>query len=1201
MADATKKVSSRVTRLTVDREKTTSGGSTVYNVIANWEIPEVMSDTDRPDHATFIDAECDLDWTGAKNPEGDVNANQNQLVTVTKYNRYWIKGLGMGTTFTKKYDRSRYYPVKNDKAYTCKQIYVSVHGGNDSGVTGNFQDKFGRGPLTEMTYKFNVPRKPEITFAYDTSTEELTATVTSDAGDDDRERYDTMYRVWLRNLDGTEEVLKEWTAITDLTKTYVKDLSTALTGVTAGKYVRMYVEAYCRGMAGDSATASIYRSVGMPGKATIKGITVDKKASGGVIAVQVSASWLAQSVKLQRRHGTSGNWSDVNGATDDSDVQVLYDTWANAAPVDGEYIYYRVVSTRDNYSIESTPKRADALYTALPKIVCDSTVGIISTNPAKAGTSCSVVVGFTDAESYTSTQMHTEISWSDRKTAWSSTDAPLTYVADGNGSTSTSDYTRQQSVTLSSLTAGTTYYVRARRYRVVNGETVYSRYSATESFMTESASDDTCGFQSISCDRDGTRATVVVGISEDNANTGTQITWANHKDAWMSNEQPESFNATWARVQNAAGSEWGYHQTIYLRGLVPGTTYWVKARRYLESGGSTTYSSWSKLGSFTTPTVVSAISDLRVGLPSATAGEDGRSIKVVTGWCGDREGNEISWSKDPNAWDSNNQPSTMTFTWEDEENASYYYYASTDTTVKANKTYYTRSGSGTAESPYVYTVVASPTGNPSTSGYYNRGRYWAHTGTAYITGLETGETYYVRTRTYFEDRLSEYSRTVAVTPYVAPESVTITAPAAVARGKGIELNWSISGELEQKKWRVRKSGDTGKALKSGTGSFCRTVIPASRYGNVSSIALYVESSCGGGYTASETVTVGIVDKPTCSVSMSTITAQPASFTVTTNNPGATLLCTLKSMGITQQLPDGQKNQLPGDVVWTSAVNPVWTGSGSSYTTTVTMPSSIDFVQGGRYRIYVKAVEPVAGLASSQSYSTAKVNWTNQAVSPSSSIVVTPDATNRCVTITLAAPTSGRSSDAYDIYRKTPTGYDLIAYGMARNATVIDRFAPYGKDAELYYRIALRTVDGDIKYNDYAYSMAVDVLRFDWFGGSIELPYNLEFSESWSKSFESRKHVDGSVNGYWDKAVELKGSYTTDVIRLDDLSQYDILCKLGEYPGAVFCRTVNGMAFQCDVQTRKLATSYRAQTVAVQLDITRVALTDEYTAKNGEGA
>lgn len=46
------------------------------------------------------------------------------------------------------------------------------------------------------------------------------------------------------------------------------------------------------------------------------------------------------------------------------------------------------------------------------------------------------------------------------------------------------------------------------------------------------------------------------------------------------------------------------------------------------------------------------------------------------------------------------------------------YKVSTDTEVVAGKFYFTRTGSGTTADPYVYTVVANPTGNPSTSGYY---------------------------------------------------------------------------------------------------------------------------------------------------------------------------------------------------------------------------------------------------------------------------------------------------------------------------------------------------------------------------------------------------------------------------------------------------------------------------------------------------
>ena len=46
------------------------------------------------------------------------------------------------------------------------------------------------------------------------------------------------------------------------------------------------------------------------------------------------------------------------------------------------------------------------------------------------------------------------------------------------------------------------------------------------------------------------------------------------------------------------------------------------------------------------------------------------------------------------------------------------YVLSADTSVDAEKTYYTRTGSGTVGYPYVFTEVESPTGNPSTKGYY---------------------------------------------------------------------------------------------------------------------------------------------------------------------------------------------------------------------------------------------------------------------------------------------------------------------------------------------------------------------------------------------------------------------------------------------------------------------------------------------------
>ena len=173
MAAATKRVTGRVTKLVVDREKVTEGGSTVYKIKASWVIPDQMSDVDTADHAEFIDAECDITKVGASNTEGEVwgtpQTGTDKPLSYTGYDKNWLKGLSMATSFEKPYARSRYYPLKNDPSYACEKVYVSVHGGNGSGVGGtdpSDRRAYGRGPLTEATYRFYKPHKPTVTIDY---------------------------------------------------------------------------------------------------------------------------------------------------------------------------------------------------------------------------------------------------------------------------------------------------------------------------------------------------------------------------------------------------------------------------------------------------------------------------------------------------------------------------------------------------------------------------------------------------------------------------------------------------------------------------------------------------------------------------------------------------------------------------------------------------------------------------------------------------------------------------------------------------------------------------------------------------------------------------------------------------------------------------------------------------------------------------
>lgn len=1157
---ANKRVWGKVTSLSLDRD-----GSTLE---ATWKVPPAMKYEEYHDRAEWLLGEIDFD-VNVKVDSGTIHCSNHWAPTTSddatgtlKYFKNWLDGLSLTQKLDATFSRSWFHPIK--KGTYCSKVSIGIYGMNGSGKAGD---------TVWCAHTMSKPNKPTVTWEYDAGTSTATVTVKSDEGDQWREKYDTMRRITLRKQDGTTITLADWGATQNNEYTWSRDLSTYISGMTSGKYVQIKCEAYSRGMAGDTAVVSAVRNVALPVAATLGTVTCDKKTATGRIMVPVKPGAWTLNVQLQRRNGESGSWSDVSGAQDDDDCKALYDSYGDADPQPGEYVYYRVKTTRDGYTVYSASKRADCLFTAKPKVVCSASVGIVSTSPAASGTSANVVMGYTDSTSNTGC----ELSWSSNYNAWSSTEGPSTATFTGNDTTTASTkYSKTRTVTMTGLASGTTYYVRMRRYRTVDGDTLYSSYSSRASFRTESASDDTCGIAQVSCGSDGSTATVIVGINEDNANTGTELTWSDHSSAWQSNEQPELLDATWSRSLYDDSSDWTYKQTIYLRGLEQGTTYYARARRYLEAGGNTTYTSYSKTASFRTPKKSDADPDLRCGLVSVTGGEDGVSAEVVVGWSGDSDGCEVSWSTDPDAWQSSVQPDTATFDWQDKS---------------------------------------------------RRSNSWSKTGTFFLHGLEEGTTYYVKARTYVEvdsDTVwSDYTSDVSVTPYSSPASVTLSAPSAVARGESIELYWTVEGELEQTEWRVHKVGYPKTSLASGTGSLCHASIPASRYGSASSISLYVEAGYGGGLTESNAVTVGIADVPKCEMATAgTLTAQPASFEVYTDDPTASLLVTLVSHGITMFAPDGDRDQLAGDVVWTAALRPDWaeatwddtllrtqlTGAaltahpanGATYMAEVALPVLDSLYDGGTYTFAAQTVEPIAGLVSDAAAASFSVAWAHQAPRPSATVAA--NAAARSATVTLAEPTGAASTDVYDVYRKTPTGYALVAFALALDDEVVDNYAPYGRNADLSYRVATRTVDGDVDFYDFPYTMDVGVLRVDWDGGSVELPYNLGLSESRAKSFESRGHVDGSTTGRWNKSVESKSSYSSDVISVNDYETANAVRRLGEFPGSCFVRDATGMAFQANVEVPDLARDYSSPgKVSVRLDASMVDTGQEFWLKDGDGA
>ena len=127
-------------------------------------------------------------------------------------------------------------------------------------------------------------------------------------------------------------------------------------------------------------------------------------------------------------------------------------------------------------------------------------------------------------------------------------------------------------------------------------------------------------------------------------------------------------------------------------------------------------------------------------------------------------------------------------------------------------------------------------------------------------------------------------------------------------------------------WHMHLDGNPNYSIAEGTGSLTHAILAPEQYGEGDEVHLYVEAGCGGGLTSSGVVTVSVIDIPLCEAyGPDEITEQPASgFVVYTDNPNSIVYATCYSFGCTLSAPDGDRDQLYGDSIWTSVLTPSWT-------------------------------------------------------------------------------------------------------------------------------------------------------------------------------------------------------------------------------------------------------------------------------------
>ena len=614
-----------------------------------------------------------------------------------------------------------------------------------------------------------------------------------------------------------------------------------------------------------------------------------------------------------------------------------------------------------------------------------------------------------------------------------------------------------------------------------------------------------------------------------------------------------------------------------------GTHTWLRVKSWnMVEGVFDTFSDPVELKSLYMASATAA--DNMCIVSSAVPDSDGESVNVTVAWDktsssadDDTTSMELSWSSDEGAWKSTEQPETFEFDWKD--------------------------------------------GSSSVTG-------WNKTATVKVKGLEPETVYWFSARCIVDDNgtrtYGPYCTKVSGSSASAPIEAVLSAPSTVASGQGIPFTWGYSGGGEQTAWQLIDIA-SGIVLDSGEGPVQSMTLDAGRAASNAVngvLSASVRVMTGGGTVDSAAVQVLIADAPVLSIGeVPDLAAQPLAIPLTCSISACNATVTVSADGSCDQMPYGIDRQAPGDTVWSDALLPDWEYDSENgvYAATVTLPEGCDFRDKDNYTIEAVATDPTTGLSSATASAGFAVDWSHQAPTPpdgwyaptsdaeidedktyyafdsetgeydevenpdaseistyyeyTEGVTVEPEVATdadgnvaRLCRIQLSAPSGAAETDVYDVYRLTGDGAQLIGEGLAQDALMTDYYAPFGEGLHAY-RIAVRTKDGDVEWSDFDYSLEGVGLRFDFDGDShdyVELKWNIREQDSYAKDFKLSKAMDGTMAGAWNRAVERRGRYQTDVIRVEEQAVMDALRDLARTPDAVFVRTCSGLAFAANV-------------------------------------
>ena len=579
-----------------------------------------------------------------------------------------------------------------------------------------------------------------------------------------------------------------------------------------------------------------------------------------------------------------------------------------------------------------------------------------------------------------------------------------------------------------------------------------------------------------------------------------ELSWADHEDAWESTNEPTVYT-----ISKRYASAWN------ISGLETGKKWYVRVRLVDTVGEANTYGAYSDA--------------VEVDLSSAPLVPVIRlSDSVIT------EDGQVTASWVYSTTDGTGQSGAVIA--EVTQEFILDYELTSDVTVDDTKTYYTRTGAGTEEDPYIYTEVENPV-DADLGLYYE------------IVGSTPGDFIYT------------------------PIAQTQTAQ-------------YITLSAEEYGWQTGETHLLAVRTTSGSGH------DSDEYSDPESVTIAEPPTCTITATSLDTVTFTTTDEEGNPVteSVTALTELPLTVTVTgAGESGVTRLAIERFESYHVDRPDEtDRNGFEGETI---AIPEPITGEGTFTIDTGDLIGHLD--DGANYKI-IATVQDGLGQSAEASIVFA-VLWAHQASAPTATVTIDP--TEMIAVMTPTAPADADPTDVCDIYRLSIDRPQLVYQGASFGTTYIDPFPAIGQYGG--YRFVTRTKNDDVTTPDgsFAWEDIPAELRtrynvFDFADGRVLLELDVEISNQWKKDFKETQYLGGSVQGDWNKAISRTASVSGVAIpgRDDDLIQ--AMRRLADNAGICHVRTKDGSSYAADVQVGdKYNYSSGVKTYEYTMTITRV--------------